>query len=172
MKKTFSDQIKEFTLSVKGQCGETIAEVRKRVSYEIIDNTPFDTISPGDGGRAKASWVPTIDSPGTSDDSERDKSGNLAKSKVDAVSGRNTDSDYYLTSTCDYINVLEFGGYPNPPLLGTYLKAGQSKDGHVGPGHYVFSENGFSRKAPNGMVRIVVENFSNIVDEVSKEVKK
>lgn len=172
MSTVFSNKIKEFAFTVKGVSSNIIVEARKQVSYEIIDKTPFDTLTPGDGGRAKASWLPTIGSPGESDASKRDKTGNETKLVVDNVAEHNPNADFYLTSTCDYINVLEFGGYPDPPAKGTYLKSGQSKDGETGPGYFVFSEDGYSKKAPNGMVRMAAENFSNIVDNAIRKFKK
>ena len=71
-----------------------------------------------------------------------------------------------------YIAVLEYGGYPDPPKKGTHLTSKQSKDGKSGPGYFKFSQNGYSAKAPNGMVRITVAEFDDIVlDIIRKKIK-
>lgn len=167
----FTDQIKKFILEVNTKETEVIKNIRIGVSESIIDKTPYDTITPGDGGQAKASWVATIGTQGRSNDSEKDKDGSETKNKAAQVAKSNIDEDFYLTSTCDYIGVLEYGGYPNPPKKGTYLKGSQSKDGISGPGHHVFSEGGYSAKAPRGMVRITVADFQNIVADATKSLK-
>ena len=172
MNLSFTDQIKAFAVNVKTTNAEIIKRVRVGVSESVIDNTLFDTMTPGDPGQAKASWTATIGSPGDSNKSARDKTGSATKSDAAQVAQTNVDKDFFLTSTCDYIEVLEFGGYPNPPKKGTYIKPGHSKDGVSGPGYHVFSNSGFSAKAPAGMVRITVADFNNIVDDAIRKVVK
>lgn len=148
-----------------------IVKVRTEVSDSIINKTPLDTMNPGDGGQAKASWEAKIGSKGQSNKSARDKTGDTTKEKAKQVAMTNIAQDFYLTSTCEYIGVLEYGGYPNPVKKGTYLSSKQSKDGVSGPGYHKFSVDGYSKQAPHGMVRITIADFQNIVDEVVKGLK-
>lgn len=167
----FADDILKFANKAVDKSHAAIIGIRGGVSGALVDITPSDTINPGDGGQAKASWVAATGSPGQSNDSARDKDGSETKAKARQMAAQNLESDFYLTSTCDHIGVLEYGGYPNPPDKGTYLKSGQTKDGVSGPGFHKFSQNGFSPQAPHGMVRVTVANFQNIVNDVVKRLK-
>jgi len=52
----------------------------------------------------------------------------------------------WITSSLPYIEVLEYGGYPDPPLRGSWNPRLRRYE--------VKSAGGFSRQAPRGMVRI------------------
>lgn len=168
---SFADDMRKWGSKTIETSERAIIGIRSKVSDSIIDKDPVDTTSPGDGGQSKASWTPTTGSPGQSDHSARDKDGSETKNKAHQVAKTNIDGDFYLTSTCPYIRVLEYGEFPNPPKKGTYLKGGQTKDGVSGPGYNIFSQGGFSPQAPQGMVRITVADFQNIVDDIVKGLK-
>ena len=171
MAESLSKQIQLFIDKTMSKLDGAIPQIRIKTSEQIIDRTPYDTMTPGDGGQAKASWVATIGSEGHSNSSAREKEGFETKNKVEHVAKNNIEDDFYLTSTCPYIEVLEYGEYPDPPSKGTYIKKGSSKDGVSGPGYGKFSSGGHSNKAPNGMVRVVAADFKNIVDDVVKDLK-
>lgn len=63
----------------------------------------------------------------------------------------------FITNALPYAEVIEHGLYPDPVTLGTYLRRGQIKGSHRGPGYFVFSERGFSRQAPKGVYRQSVQ---------------
>ena len=163
---SFADDIKKFAKKALDNAQTVIVETRYELSDRIIDRTPHDTIQPGDGGQAKANWNANIGSIDTSVTGSTDKTGDKTKNKAKQVAKSNIADDYYLTNSLPYIAVLEYGGYPNPPKEGTYLTSKQSKDGKTGPGYFKFSQGGYSAKAPNGMVRLVVADFDNIVLDI------
>lgn len=166
---SFADDIKKFAKKALDNAQTVVVETRYELSQRVIDRTPYDTIQPGDGGQAKANWNASIGAADTNITSRTDKDGNSTKAKAVSVSKSNIADDYYLTNSLPYIAVLEYGGYPNPPKKGTYLTSKQSKDGKSGPGYYKFSQNGYSVKAPNGMVRLVVADFDNIVLDIVRK---
>lgn len=169
---SFADDIKKFAKKAIDNAETIIIETRTELSKRIIDRTPHDTINPGDGGQAKANWNASIGSKDISVSSNTDKTGDNTKLKAEQVANTNITDDFYLSNSLPYIAVLEYGGYPNPPKKGTYLTSKQSKDGKSGPGYYKFSQNGYSAKAPNGMVRITVAEFDDIVlDIIRKKIK-
>lgn len=55
----------------------------------------------------------------------------------------------YFTNIMPYANIVEYGGYPNPPEVGTNT-AGKGQS----PTFQKLSSGGYSRQAPNGMVRV------------------
>lgn len=61
----------------------------------------------------------------------------------------------WIASGLPYISVLEFGGYPNPPALGTWVPKKQQFE--------IRSAGGFSKMAPAGMVRITMDEISEII---------
>jgi hypothetical protein len=54
-----------------------------------------------------------------------------------------------IASGLPYIRILEYGGYPNPPVRGSWDRATRQ--------WVVKSSGGFSRQAPQGMVRVTVD---------------
>ena len=100
-----------------------------------------------------------------------DPTGSDAISKmVDGIYRAHIANGLCLTNNLPYIQVLEYGKYPNPPKKGTYLKEGQKKGQYTGPGFFKFSEGGYSKQAPKGMVRISIQeiqkDLSDILDDV------
>ena len=59
----------------------------------------------------------------------------------------------FFTNPMPYANVVEYGGYPNPPKMGTNT----SESGT--PKFQKLSTGGYSRQAPSGMVRINVKRM-------------
>jgi len=59
----------------------------------------------------------------------------------------------FIFNNSPYARVVEFGGYPNPVKRGTWVKK-QSK-------FIKFSAGGFSKRAPQGMVRTNIIAFKN-----------
>jgi hypothetical protein len=56
----------------------------------------------------------------------------------------------FMFNNAPQINVVEFGGYPDPVKKGTYRK---------GKGYQVRSSGGYSKQAPRGMVRSNLAGF-------------
>lgn len=112
---------------------------------------------PVDKGETRGSLQMTLGSEPAADVNRRpEASASEARSRSAQVKPY---QDVYIGSVKPQMDVLENGGYPNPPTLGTWLKKGQAKGTHVGPGYFKFSEGGYSRQAPRGMFAITLEEL-------------
>lgn len=67
----------------------------------------------------------------------------------------------YICNSLPYINVLEYGGYPDPVKYGSWDKK-QHK-------FVIKSINGYSKQAPQGMVGLTCLEFDRYVKESIKE---
>ena len=141
---SFSQKIKKFAEKAKLGYDEAAGNSLLGVSRSIIMMTPV-----GDTGVAQGGWVPSINdyqpTPPT-------KAGSVDLQKVETFAYNSVGKTYYLTNSVPYIGKLEFGGYPKP-------SRGEK------------TINGFSTQAPQGMVRISVENFDKMLDDSINEIK-
>jgi hypothetical protein len=114
----------------------------------VILMTPVDT------GRARASWNVSAGSPSTRvPPPGRYRRPAAIGPARQALSGIGLYDSIWITSTLPYIKVLEYGGYPDPPKLGSWDKR---------RGVYVIkSSKGFSKQAPRGMVRVTYAQVLN-----------
>lgn len=103
---------------------------------EIVNKTPVDT------GRARGNWNVSVGKEDSSTTEATLKSG-LKYTENDMKS--DGDEPIFISNNLPYIETLEYGGYPNPP---------KSQSGKT--------VNGFSKKAPNGMVGVTLANNENI----------
>tara|TARA_R110000796_G_scaffold121137_3_gene235269 strand:- start:644 stop:1153 length:510 start_codon:yes stop_codon:yes gene_type:complete len=126
-------------------------------AQEIIVRTPVDT------GRARANWFVTKSTP--SSEVTSSTNGNYAKAEARTAFKDNVLGEtFYISNNLPYIGVLEFGGYPKSVKKGSRNRKGKRK------GRYSKrSKNGFSKKAPNGMVRIALSKFD---DRLKKSLKR
>ena len=112
--------------------------------------------SPVDTGRFRANWNVSYNVVDRSISANTDPSGSAKSTAVQsAVLSFPVGGIFYLTNSLPYAGVLEYGGYPNPPLYGS------KKRGEDGPTIHVI--NGYSMQAPNGMVRVTVQEFQDAV---------
>lgn len=117
--------------------------------------------SPVDTGRFRANWNVSYGQINTTTTGNTDQSGSGKSSEIaSAVLSMPIGGVFYLANSLPYAGVLEYGGYPNPPLYGS------KKRGEDGPTIHVI--NGYSMQAPNGMVRVTAQEFS---DAVARAVK-
>ena len=101
-----------------------------------------------DGGRARSNWHASLSSyPTTTTEST---SVNMAQ--IETVAANAAGNVFYLTNNLPYIGKLEYGGYPNP--------SNGSK-----------TVGGFSTQAPEGMVRVSIENFQQGLNKSISELK-
>lgn len=94
-------------------------------------------------GRARGSWI--VGESVTSETGTPNKKKNGERYVAERLPKKLLGKKVFLFSSNPYINVLEFGGYPDPVKKGTFVK---------GKGFEIRSANGFSRQAPKGMARI------------------
>lgn len=125
-----------------------IKEVRKAYAFalysSIVKKTPVDT------GRARGNWNVSVGSPDTSTTETTQQKYNSQES----IPTPNGDESIFISNNLDYIEKLEYGGYPNPP------KGGSGK-----------TVNGFSKQAPNGMVGVTLANNENIFNAAVRSVR-
>lgn len=132
---------KAFHLTVEQMVRAVVIELLRMV----ILRTPIDT------GRCAASWNVRGGEPDEwlmPEGSRMTQEDALAAAlnRVSAVDFGGADI-FWLYNNLPYVNVLEYGLYPNPPKKGSYVK---------GQGYVIKSEGGYSKQAPAGMVRISI----------------
>jgi len=94
----------------------------------IIKSTPVDE------GRARNNWFLTQRAPSVRATTARSETGTTSIKSLEKLPDQVLNKKLYFTNNLPYIGVLEYGRYPIP---------GGSK-----------TDNGFSKQAPQGMVRI------------------
>ena len=128
--------------------GVEIREVQKTYAFalysSIVRKTPVDT------GRARANWNISVGHPDTSTTESTRKTPKSMSSLPDPKG----DESIFICNNLDYIEKLEYGGYPNPP----------KKDGGK-------TINGYSKQAPAGMVGVTLANNEAIFDAAVRSVK-
>lgn len=103
----------------------------------IIESTPARS------GLARNSWFLTVQKPSDGVRKQAAKSGSASLNQLSRMPKIVLGKILYLTNTADHINVLEYGGYPNPVKRGSFIDGRYQK----------LSENGFSKQAPGGFAR-------------------
>jgi hypothetical protein len=142
---SFEDQLRAFQVKTERK----LSAVARKVALEIFRRVIFKT--PVDLGGARANWQASIGSPASGTLDTVDKDGNATVAKANAVIAAAKSGDtIYLANNLEYIVKLEDGGYPDGPKT-------------VG---------GFSRQAPAGMVALTVQEFAQVVNQISVEVSR
>lgn len=109
-------------------------QTRRAVILEVFGSTILDT--PVDTGRARGNWQTSVAQPINSESTRTGEAPSMAElQRVTAQS--KWGEEVWMTNNLPYIGKLEYGGYPNPPRNPLTSK----------------TINGFSRQAPNGMLR-------------------
>lgn len=115
----------------------------KRTCKKIIKDTPFDK------GRLKNNWYASNRAIGVRTNKQNDPSGKKSLARVDKALARlKVGQRFHFFNNLPYARVVEYGLYPNPPKKPT--------------GKTI---NGFSKKAPQGMLR---KNISGFVSAMQK----
>jgi hypothetical protein len=142
---SFEDQLRAFQVKTERK----MTQVGRKVALELFRRVIYKT--PVDSGRARANWQVTIGTTASGTVEIDDKNGGATMSKATAASaGFKAGDTIYLTNNLPYIMKLEEGGYPDGPKT-------------VG---------GFSRQAPAGMVGLTVQEFAQVVNQISVEVSR
>lgn len=137
---TFAVQVSQFRGKTEEQMRQLVRYLCLEISRRVIMRTPVDT------GRARGSWVSGFGAV-PSGQGGIDKGGSSTLGAVSGVvAGYVLGKTFYLVSNLPYINVLEYGRYPNPP------KGGSGK-----------TSGGFSIQAPRGMVRVTLSEFPGLI---------
>lgn len=127
----------DFNLSMEKFAEKTLDKLEvgfKKVAFGLSEDIIMAT--PVDSGRARGNWFPEINTFSNQEDNNADGSGSIAISKVASKTrALKLGQTFTLTNNLPYIVRLEYGLYP--------LNSKGSK-----------TISGFSKQAPQGMVRI------------------
>lgn len=130
----------------RAKADQWVRQIALEADTRLREKTPVDT------GRARGNWNIGVDSPdGTWSDLKREGAGPAMPREIPP--GVGLGHRVYLTNSVPYIEVLEYGGYPNPPKRGTGKTIG-----------------GFSRQAPAGMVRITAVELQPVAEEIAGKI--
>jgi hypothetical protein len=145
----FGADVAKWVGRAKGAIDADVRAIEIALFSAIIKATPVDT------GRARGNWQASIDRPEYSAIEREDPQGTAAiADMIGKIGGAGVVT--WLSNNLPYIEVLEYGQYPNPPKRGTRVKGG---------GYEVRTVGGFSRQAPAGMVRINMARIDQLVRE-------
>lgn len=150
---SFQSDIDKWAAKTRGGIKTVVKSVRFEVIKGVIMNTPVDT------GRARGNWQASIGSPIAGYTASEDKAGQTTINKGIAVASDNIGESFYIVNNLPYIRTLEYGGYPDPVKRGTYNKQTGTYE--------IRSAGGFSKQAPQGMVRVTVRNVEAQVSAIA-----
>lgn len=141
-----------FTLDVRAFVEKTKRNnetVMRAVSIKLF--SAIIKASPVDSGRFRMNWQASGSSPAGGVLADTDKSGNKATNEMASfISSTPAWQEVTLTNNLPYAAVIEFGGYPGdgPETVG-----------------------GYSRQAPQGVVRVNVTRFNKLLAEEAAKVR-
>lgn len=147
MMNTFGAQIGAFCDNNEVNVKAVVRKIAFELFRKAILKTPVDT------GRARANWGVAIGAPNIGSPTDAvDQSGTAAlTSAAQGVQSWQGQGSIFMTNNLPYIGRLEYGGYPSPPKVATGKTAG-----------------GFSIQAPNGMVRISMDEIVTFLQQGMK----
>ena len=155
MRSNFGNDVKDFTLQFDKATEETMREVTEVTFSEIVRSTPVDE------GRLRGNWQISDHVLPSRILTQEDKSGSNAINKIKKFTKNSKNfSIFTLTNKLPYANVVEFGGYPDPVKQGTKLADGSFEKR---------SKSGYSKLAPNGMVRINMNKTRRLLEVIAKK---
>jgi len=165
---SFSLDVASFNHLYEIRATQIIKKVAFDMFRKVILKTPVDT------GRARGNWMIGINKVpiGSAPDiaSKKDVLGSIATG-IESVKAGDT---VVLANTLPYIGVLEYGGYPKNPIGGSKGRKAVFKKGKKmrSAMRQIKSVGGFSYQAPQGMVRISIEEYIPTVKKIVALVKQ
>lgn len=174
-----------FTLDVRAFCEKAKKNpetVMRAVSLKLF--SAIIKASPVDTGRFRMNWQTSGANPATGTVKGLDKAGTNAVNRAATFTMNNKNwYEFTLTNNLPYAPLLEFGGYassshgparPNANGLASFVGPHKLSK-FVGPKrHSVYISrtiNGYSKQAPQGMVRINIARFNALLEEEAAKVK-
>lgn len=138
---SFERSIENFIKKAKKNPELVVRQVTIKLYSQIILASPVDT------GRFRMNWQASYGTPATGILLAEDKSGSRAiANATNFVMNSAKWDEFRFTNNLPYAATIEFGGYPGngPNTVG-----------------------GFSRQAPQGVVRVTVSRFQRLIDEAA-----
>lgn len=141
-----------FALDVKAFCDKAKKNpetVMRQVSIKLF--SAIIKASPVDTGRFRMNWQASGSAPASGTTVATDHSGGKAISAVAEYVLKAPDwSEFTMANNLPYANVIEYGGYPGD-----------------GPN----TVGGFSKQAPQGVVRVNTTRFNALLEQEAAKVK-
>jgi hypothetical protein len=141
---SFKSEIEKASRVIENDLIEVVQAAGIQVTQKVVKATPVDS------GRARNNWFSSLNTAPPKSSRPANISGNdsivESTNKLLAMKLGNV---FHFFNYLPYINVLEFGRYPNPP------KGGEGK-----------TKGGYSKQAPRGMVRINAAKWKSIVSTI------
>lgn len=173
---TFALDVRAFVEKTKQNNETVMRQVTLKLFSAIIKASPVDT------GRFRMNWQAAGGLPASGVLPGEDKSG---ESAIAAMTNFVTKSDYWtdftLTNNLPYAEVIEFGGYPTgftgperPDASSLASFQGPMKlSGFVGPKRQREQKtiNGYSKQAPQGVVRVNITRFNALLEAEAAKVR-
>ena len=138
---SFEGDIIKFTNKSVAEADKIRRGVILKLFSAVIDDTPVDT------GRLRGNWQTSVNEPKENELAQTDRGGNRAKAKIANNLGKFGDTVYFSNNLA-YAKVAEYGEWDGPT------------DKVTG--------DGFSKKAPAGMVRKNAIRFQTILKRLAK----
>lgn len=135
-----------------------LKETMKNMFGSIIEQTPVGDFDPDHAGLLKANWILTEGAPSDKQVEARQPKRTRSSLKFPK---RAFGRVFYLTNNLPYVNVVEFGGYPQEVVRGTWNKVKRKWQ--------IRSAKGFSRQAPKGMVRKNLDKLGRFLNAAANK---
>lgn len=139
---SFANQIRDFRIDFTNLSDETYRITVIKIFGQVVRASPVQE-SPATGGRFRGNWFATISTPSTRMRMDIRPLNQVNREIEQTVNQAANARIFWLTNNLPYAETIEFGGYRDGPKT-------------VG---------GFSRQAPQGVVRITAMNFSRLYNE-------
>lgn len=142
---SFALDVSKFVEKTKRNNETVMRSVSLKLFSAIIKASPVDT------GRFRMNWQAAGATPRSGLVAGEDKTGASAIASAETfITNTQAWEEFTLTNNLPYANVIEFGGYPGS-----------------GPN----TVGGYSKQAPQGVVRINVVRFQQLIDEEAAKVR-
>jgi hypothetical protein len=142
---SFALDVRAFVEKTKQNNETVMRQVTLKLFSAIIKASPVDT------GRFRMNWQASGPIPSITTTDRVDRTGEVAITQMsDYVLKSPEWGEFTLTNNLPYATVIEFGGYPGE-----------------GPN----TTGGFSKQAPQGVVRVNVLRFQQLIDEEAAKVR-
>lgn len=135
----FALDVSKWVAKAKAAPERVVRSVTIKLWSAVIKGSPIDT------GRFRNNWFASGSTPSQETTTNNAKTGDAAINRArQVVVGIADWTNMTLTNNLPYANVIEFGGYPGD-----------------GPN----TVGGFSKQAPQGVVRVNVARFQQLINE-------
>lgn len=139
----FSDDIKAAKLKINAKHERIVRGTTIALFNAVIMDTPVDE------GRLRGDWQTTVGQPATGSTGRVDAAGSAAMAEVSQNTLSAVGIETHLTNNLPYCEVVENGDYNGPTDLVT--------------------ADGYSKKAPQGMVKKNVDRFKKLIEEQARK---